>query len=77
MALRSAQLLGKCCLAMPWAPEDAPRHTCKADSGDLRQLWAEVANRILAETGDEGRAIRIANAVVARVRRRRPRSWLE
>jgi hypothetical protein len=52
--------------AMPWTPEDAPRHTKKAASERLRQLWAEVANKVLEETGDEGRAIRQANAVVAR-----------
>lgn len=53
---------------MPWTPEDAPRHTHKADTQDLCEVWAEVANKVLAETGDEGRAIRAANAVVARLR---------
>ncbi|HUO53646.1 MAG TPA: hypothetical protein VMU18_02810 [Rhodoblastus sp.] len=56
---------------MPWEPEDAPRHTRKADTEELRAVWAEVANKVLAETGDEGRAIRTANAVVARLRRGR------
>ncbi len=56
---------------MPWTPEDAPRHTHKADTEDLCAVWAEVANKVLAETGDEGRAIRAANAVVARLRARR------
>jgi hypothetical protein len=55
---------------MPWRPEDAPRHTHKADSPALARIWAEVANKVLAETGDEGRAIRTANAVVARARRK-------
>jgi hypothetical protein len=59
---------------MPWRPEDAQRHTHKADSEELRALWAEVANRTLEQTGDEGRAIRIANAVVARRSRARPNS---
>jgi len=58
---------------MPWRPSDAPRHTRKADTEALCAVWAEVANRTLAETGDEGRAIRVANAVVARLRRTRPR----
>jgi len=31
--------------------------------------WAEAANNVLAETGDEGRAVRSANAVVARAKR--------
>lgn len=53
---------------MPWQPDDAPRHTKKADTPELRQIWSEVANKVLAETGDEGRAVRIANAAVARAR---------
>lgn len=51
---------------MPWEPEDAPRHTHKAVTGRLRRMWAAVANSVLAETGDEGRAIRAANSAVAR-----------
>jgi len=54
---------------MPWQPEDAPRHTHKADTPHLFRLWAEVANNVLAETGDEGRAVRSANAAVARAKR--------
>jgi hypothetical protein len=51
---------------MPWKPEDAPGHTRKADTVRLCETWSEVANKTLAEIGDEGRAVRIANAVVAR-----------
>ena len=51
---------------MPWNAEDAPRHTHKATTAELRALWAKVANETLERTGDEGRAIREANAVVAR-----------
>ncbi|WP_296708022.1 hypothetical protein [Rhodoblastus sp.] len=58
---------------MPWRPEDAPRHTHKAQTDELCRLWAEVANKVLAETADEGRAIRTANFVVARQLRRRQR----
>lgn len=50
---------------MPWTPDDAPRHTKKADTPKLRRLWSEIANQVLDATGDEGRAIREANAVVA------------
>ncbi len=53
---------------MPWRPEEAPRHTKIADTPVLCAMWSEVANKVLAETGDEGRAIRAANAVVARNR---------
>jgi hypothetical protein len=51
---------------MPWTPNDAERHTHKASTGELRELWAKIANECLERTGDEGRAIREANAVVAR-----------
>jgi hypothetical protein len=51
---------------MPWTPDDAPRHTHKATTRALKELWAQVANACLERTGNEGRAIREANAVVAR-----------
>jgi hypothetical protein len=51
---------------MPWTPNEAERHTHKAATPALQQLWAKVANEALERTGDEGRAIREANAVVAR-----------
>jgi len=51
---------------MPWIPNDAETHTHKATTTELKELWAKVANEALQQTGDEGRAIREANAVVAR-----------
>ena len=51
---------------MPWTSSDAERHTHKAGTSDLKDLWAKVANESLEKAGDEGRAIREANAVVAR-----------
>jgi hypothetical protein len=51
---------------MPWTPNDAERHTQKAATPALKELWTKVANESLERTGDEGRAIREANAVVAR-----------
>jgi hypothetical protein len=58
---------------MPWGPEDAPRHTHKADTRRLCALWSRVANKVLAATGDDARAVRSANAAVlhARVASRR------
>jgi hypothetical protein len=53
-------------LTMPWTPDDAERHTHKAATTELKELWAKVANERLEGTGDEARAIREANAVVAR-----------
>jgi hypothetical protein len=51
---------------MPWTPNDAERHTHKATTPALQELWAKVANEALERLGDEGQAIREANAVVAR-----------
>jgi hypothetical protein len=51
---------------MPWTADDAERHTRKATSWELKELWAKVANDALERTGNEGRAIREANAVVKR-----------
>ncbi len=51
---------------MPWTADDAERHTHKATTWELKVLWAKIANDSLERTGDEGAAIREANAVVAR-----------
>jgi hypothetical protein len=51
---------------MPWTPDDAEKHTHKATSRELKELWAKIANERLERTGDEGRAVREANAVIAR-----------
>ncbi len=50
---------------MPWTSNDAEKHTHKASTSALKDLWAKVANERLEKTGDEGRAIREANAVIA------------
>ena len=50
---------------MPWTADDAERHTHKATTSELKELWAKVANESLERNGDEGRAVREANAVVA------------
>ena len=51
---------------MPWTPDDAARHTHKATTRELQELWAKIANEALQRTADEGRALREANAVIAR-----------
>jgi hypothetical protein len=43
---------------MPWTLDDAEKHTHKAMTRALKELWAKVANESLERTGDEGRAIR-------------------
>jgi uncharacterized protein YdaT len=52
---------------MPWTASDGPsRHTKRANSPAKRKKWAGVANAVLKKSGDEGKAIRIANAMVKR-----------
>ncbi len=53
---------------MPWTSLHAKKHTHLADTVELQQLWSQVANEALKKHGDEGRAIREANAVVARTK---------
>ena len=49
---------------MPWSPSDAPRFTKKAKSRGAKKQFAAVANKVLADSGDEGKAVKIANAAV-------------
>lgn len=49
---------------MPWTPQDADKHTGLANTASRKKLWASTANEILDTTGDEGKAIRIANSAV-------------
>lgn len=51
---------------MPWSGKDALKHTKAAKSEKDQRLWNAVANRLLKDTGDEGKAIRIANSQVRR-----------
>ena len=55
---------------MPWKSSDASGKTRKAKSPVAKRQWAHVADKVLAKTGDEGRAIREANAVVKRRRKK-------
>jgi len=50
---------------MPWTAADAAAHNKKA-KGKAAAQWAAVANSVLARTGNDGRAVRAANAAVAR-----------
>ena len=50
---------------MPWLTDaDFLRHNKRAE-GRLGEIWRQVANKTLERTGDEGRAICEANAVIA------------
>lgn len=54
-----------------WDKEDAKRHTRKARSEKQKRMWKEIANSVLDRGGDDGSAIRQANAVVARRSKKR------
>ena len=51
---------------MPWKPSQASSKTKKAKSPKAKRQWAHVADQVLAKTGDEARAIRTANGVIKR-----------
>lgn len=51
---------------MPWSSRDAASNTKKAKTPAAKRQWAHVANAVLKKTGSEAKAVRAANAVVAR-----------
>ncbi len=53
---------------MPWSASDATKHSKKADTEAKKRKWAAVANSALEKYGEEGRAIKIANAAVGKQR---------
>ncbi len=55
---------------MPWTAKDAASKTKKAKSPKAKRQWAHVADSVLAKTGDEGLAVREANSVVKRRRKK-------
>jgi len=63
----STPRLWKEVVTMPWLTDaDSLRHNKRAE-GRLGEIWRQVANETLERTGDEGRAIREANAVIDRI----------
>lgn len=51
---------------MIWTANSAKRHTKKAATPAKKRKWAKTANAVLKSSGNEGRAVRIANAAVKR-----------
>lgn len=56
---------------MPWKMSDAKSKTKKASSPAAQKQWSTVANKVLAQSGDDAKAIKIANAAVAKRGQRR------
>lgn len=51
---------------MPWTASDAQGHSKKADTPEKQKRWATIANAALEDKGDEGYAIRVANAAIGK-----------
>ena len=58
---------------MPWQANDVSKHNRSVKSPKRKKEWKDVANSVLKRTGDEGRAIRSANAVVKKAQAKRSR----
>lgn len=56
---------------MPWSPSDAESKTKKADTPKARRQWSDVANSVLERTGDDAQAVRTANGVIAKQKRKK------
>jgi len=56
---------------MPWQSSDAKRHDKKANTPKRQRQWSNVANSVLAKTGDEARAVRTANGVIKKSAKKR------
>lgn len=56
---------------MPWKASDAKRHTHKANTPKKKRQWEHVANSMLSSGKSEGAAVRAANAVVGRHKKKR------
>ena len=51
---------------MPWQASDAQSHNKAAKTAKDKNMWAHVANSVLQRTGNDGLAVREANAVLRR-----------
>lgn len=51
---------------MPWSSKDASKHTKKANTPAEKKQWAKTANAVLKSSKNEGKAVRIANASIAK-----------
>jgi len=52
---------------MPWSASEAKSKTKSADTPEKRKAWAKIANKALKKYKNEGKAIRVANAAVAKM----------
>lgn len=50
---------------MPWQVGDVSKHNKKLSESKKKQ-WVAVANSVLGKTGNEGKAVKIANGAVSK-----------
>jgi hypothetical protein len=56
----------------PWTASQAKNHSKKAGKSKAKaKVWAKVANAVLKQTGSDASAIRIANAVVKKSKKKK------
>jgi len=58
---------------VPWKPSQATKHNHSVKSPKRKRQWSAIANSVLKSTGDDGKAIRIANGVVKKSKSRHTR----
>lgn len=49
---------------MPWTAEHAQKFTKKADTPAKQKQWADIANKVKEDTGDDSQAIQAANSAI-------------
>ena len=57
---------------MPWKMSDAPAFTKKAATPPLKRAFAKTANAVLAKTGSDASAVKVANAQVKKMAGKAP-----
>jgi hypothetical protein len=55
---------------MPWTSREAKKHDRKANTPKKRRMWSHVANSVLKRTGSDAAAVRAANGVVKKSKRK-------
>ncbi len=58
---------------MPWEPSSAHEHDKKANTPKKKKEWSAVANSVLKKTGDDAKAVRIANGVIKKSSKKKPK----
>ena len=56
---------------MPWTAKSAKKHSKKANTPKKKRQWSKVANAVLKKTGNEGLAVRIANGVIKKRKKKK------